>query len=108
MRRAHVTTISDPNDVHLQDHLTREEAAMMFVALDKAANPQHVITQKTCTRSDSPYINASYQSAVQEACQRGIMRGSAGKFFPRAPLTTAESVAMLARMHQDTVAPATT
>jgi hypothetical protein len=31
------------------------------------------------------------------------MRGSGGKFFPRAQLTTAESIAMLARMRKDTM-----
>jgi hypothetical protein len=56
MHAAHVTTITDPLDSRLQDHLTRQEAAGMFVALDTFISPQANSSQPTCTRADATYI----------------------------------------------------
>ena len=109
MHDAGVTTITSPDDPSLNDRVTRQVAAQMFVALEKYVHPEKpVISKASCTWSDASYIQAAYTSAAQEACQRGIMRGSQGRFFPLALVTSAESVAMIARMKGITIPDATT
>jgi hypothetical protein len=81
----------------------------MFVALEKSVHPEKALTSTAaCTWSDASYIQAAYTLAAQEACQRGIMRGSQGRFFPLALLTSAESVAIISRLRGDTIPTPTT
>jgi hypothetical protein len=109
MHDAGVTTITSPDDPSLNDRVTRQVAAQMFVALEKSVHPEKALTSTaSCIWSDASYIQSAYTSAAQEACQRGIMHGSQGRFFPLALVTSAESVAMLARMHGNTVPNSTT
>jgi len=71
----------------------------MVVMADMMHNPTKVIpTTRQCTFMDGSQIDPTLVNFVRDACQRGLMKGSAGKFMPKQRLTYAQATAVMDRI----------
>jgi hypothetical protein len=80
------------------DFLTREEAAKI---ISQAYTKLWYTTQTIntwCAFKDLTWANPELKIYIQNVCQRGIMKGNAGKFMPNQQLTRPEAMAILVRM----------
>ncbi|MCS6983156.1 MAG: DUF1800 family protein [Candidatus Absconditabacterales bacterium] len=82
-----------------QSAITREQMARMVVMADMMHNPTKVIKNtRQCTFEDASQIDPTLIHFVRDACQRGLMQGSAGKFMPKQRLTYAQATAVMDRI----------
>jgi len=76
----------------------REAAAKFFVNFAKKFFNKTADTTKVCTFADINEAQAWAVPYIIEACQMGLLKGSNGKFLPKADLTKLQFLTVLARL----------
>jgi hypothetical protein len=98
-----LTKYSNETDYRPADYMTREEAAKLigqaYVALGYAQTEKN----NNCTFSDIGEADPSLSGYIINACQRGLFKGSNGKFMPTQIMTRPEAMAVLIRMFEGKV-----
>jgi hypothetical protein len=92
-----MTKYSTQNEFMPLNTLTREQGAKMYAVF--ATKHLCLIPDENaeCRFSDTSTADPTLQPFLEQACQLGLFQGFDGKFMPKAPLTKAQAITVLAR-----------
>lgn len=95
-----LTRYSDETDYRPDDNLTREEVAKIIWQAYTVLGYTATVKNTNCSFSDMNEVDPSLSGYVVHACQRGLFKGSNGKFLPRNTISRPEAIAVLIRMFE--------
>jgi hypothetical protein len=95
----HLTSKSTLGTFNRDRTISRQEAAIMLVLLEKNVYKRDMVIALACdTYRDDEIIGDGFKKLVYEACVRGLMVGADGNFMPTGSLTRGQALSILVKI----------